>query len=144
MAIADQGATTIDSDSPDGEHPPPALDLRAPHAARLDGWVVVVLAAGRGERMHSSTPKVLHPVAGRPMVRLVCDAVREAGFDALVVVVADPDGAVTRSVRAQQATPPARIATQLEPLGTGDAALAARARRRARRRGCWSSTPICR
>ena len=55
------------------------------------------------------------------MVRLVCDAVREAGFRELVLVAADEDGAVTRA-----APPDVLVATQPEPLGTGDAALASR------------------
>jgi bifunctional UDP-N-acetylglucosamine pyrophosphorylase / glucosamine-1-phosphate N-acetyltransferase len=87
----------------------------------LDGWVAVVLAAGRGTRMRSSLPKVLHPVAGRPMVRLVTDTLREAGFRDVVVVTSAVDDAVATAVEGQ-----ARIAVQSEPLGTGHAALAAR------------------
>ena len=43
-------------------------------------WIAIVMAAGQGKRMRSSLPKVLHPLAGRPMVRHVVDAVRAAGF----------------------------------------------------------------
>ncbi len=88
----------------------------------LDGWVAVVLAAGRGTRMRSSLPKVLHPVAGRPMVRLVVDTLREAGFRDTIVVTSAPDDPVAAALDGQ-----ARIAVQREPLGTGHAALAARA-----------------
>ena len=88
--------------------------------------MAVILAAGRGTRMRSSVPKVLHPVAGRPMVRLVCDAAREAGVRELVVVTPDESGAVAQTVRAEL-QPPARVAVQDEALGSGDAALAARA-----------------
>jgi bifunctional UDP-N-acetylglucosamine pyrophosphorylase/glucosamine-1-phosphate N-acetyltransferase len=87
----------------------------------LDGWVAIVLAAGRGTRMRSSLPKVLHTVAGRPMVRLVCDSLREAGFQDIVVVTSAADDAVAKTVGDV-----ARIAVQDEPLGTGHAALAAR------------------
>ena len=83
--------------------------------------MAVILAAGRGTRMRSALPKVLHPVAGRPMIRLVCDALSEAGFRELVLVTPDADGPVARS-----AATGIRVATQPEPLGTGDAALAAR------------------
>ncbi len=87
----------------------------------LDGWIAVILAAGRGTRMRSSMPKVLHPVCGRPMVRLVLDTVREAGFRDIVVVTSAGDDAVARALGDS-----ARVAVQPEPLGTGHAALAAR------------------
>jgi bifunctional UDP-N-acetylglucosamine pyrophosphorylase/glucosamine-1-phosphate N-acetyltransferase len=38
---------------------------------------VVILAAGQGTRMKSNLPKVLHPVAGRPMVQYALDAVAQ-------------------------------------------------------------------
>ncbi len=47
----------------------------------------VVLAAGKGTRMGSDLPKVLHPVAGRPMLRWVVDACLDAGVERCVVVV---------------------------------------------------------
>jgi bifunctional UDP-N-acetylglucosamine pyrophosphorylase / glucosamine-1-phosphate N-acetyltransferase len=47
----------------------------------------VILAAGHGTRMKSRTPKVLHGVCGRPMIDWVIDAVREAGADAIKVVI---------------------------------------------------------
>ena len=90
--------------------------------APAEGWVAVVLAAGRGTRMRSRLPKVLHPVAGRTMVRHVCDAVRAAGCARIVVVTASEDDEVARAVRAS--IPEASIAVQGEPLGTGHAALA--------------------
>ena len=86
-----------------------------------DGWTAIVLAAGRGTRMRSRTPKVLHPVAGRPMLHLVLDALAAAGFDRRVVVAADPDDEV-----AGAALPYGTIAVQDAPLGTGHAVLAAR------------------
>ncbi len=54
-----------------------------------DAWVGVVLAAGRGERMRSTLPKVLHPVAGRPMVRHVLLALQP--LVSRIVVVVPPD-----------------------------------------------------
>lgn len=47
----------------------------------------VILAAGRGTRMRSRTPKVLHPVAGKPMLEWVLDTARQAGCGRLLVVV---------------------------------------------------------
>ncbi|HEX6203304.1 MAG TPA: NTP transferase domain-containing protein, partial [Thermoanaerobaculia bacterium] len=49
--------------------------------------VAVVLAAGQGTRMRSARPKVLHEVAGRPMLAWVIDAAHRAGCDEVVVVV---------------------------------------------------------
>ncbi len=47
----------------------------------------IVLAAGRGKRMKSVLPKVLHPVLGVPMVARVLEQAELAGFDEIVVVV---------------------------------------------------------
>lgn len=49
--------------------------------------VAIVLAAGKGTRMKSSLPKVLHPVAGRPMLHWVLDAVTGSKPERVVVVV---------------------------------------------------------
>jgi len=80
----------------------------------------VVLAAGLGTRMRSAVPKVLHRIAGRPMLGHLlasCDAV----FDRVVVVVG-PDMAAV-----QQAAAPHRCVVQAERLGTAHAALQAAA-----------------
>jgi bifunctional UDP-N-acetylglucosamine pyrophosphorylase/glucosamine-1-phosphate N-acetyltransferase len=47
----------------------------------------VILAAGHGTRMRSRTPKVLHPILGRPMVDWVLDAVTEAGAKDVKVII---------------------------------------------------------
>ncbi|MDQ6721768.1 MAG: bifunctional UDP-N-acetylglucosamine diphosphorylase/glucosamine-1-phosphate N-acetyltransferase GlmU [Candidatus Dormibacteraeota bacterium] len=47
----------------------------------------VILAAGHGTRMRSRTPKVLHPLCGRPMIDWVLEAVTEAGAKDIKVVV---------------------------------------------------------
>lgn len=49
--------------------------------------VAVVLAAGKGTRMRSDRPKVLHEAAGRPLLAWVLDAARSAGCRRLAVVV---------------------------------------------------------
>lgn len=89
--------------------------------ASLEGWSALVLAAGPGTRMRSSAPKVLHPVAGVPMVRLVCDLLREAGCTD-IIVVASP--ASRESIA--EAAGDVRVVEQREPRGTADAAAAAR------------------
>ena len=48
---------------------------------------VVILAAGKGTRMKSSRPKVLHPLAGRPVIEHVLRAVDALRADSTVVVI---------------------------------------------------------
>ena len=48
---------------------------------------IVILAAGMGKRMNSALPKVLHPVAGQPMLAHVLDTARTLSPSRLVVVV---------------------------------------------------------
>src|SRR3990167_1594986 len=48
--------------------------------------VALVLAAGRGTRMKSDTPKVMHEVLGRPMIRYSLEAVRGAGVNDIIIV----------------------------------------------------------
>ena len=56
-----------------------------------DQFTVLVMAAGRGTRMRSSLPKVLHPVCGRPMVHWVIAAARGAGAGRVVCVTRPGD-----------------------------------------------------
>ncbi|MEO1199945.1 MAG: bifunctional UDP-N-acetylglucosamine diphosphorylase/glucosamine-1-phosphate N-acetyltransferase GlmU, partial [Pseudomonadota bacterium] len=84
----------------------------------------VVLAAGKGTRMHSAVPKVLHPLAGKPILGHVLDALAEAGTAAPVVVVAPDVPAVETFARAHPSAPTLRH--QAPPLGTGDAVTRAR------------------
>ena len=83
----------------------------------------LVLAAGVGKRMHSRIPKVIHPLAGKPMVRYVVDAALEAEVQRIVVIVSDPG----EEVRAAVGSSDRRIGfcVQEHPLGTGHAVLAA-------------------
>jgi bifunctional UDP-N-acetylglucosamine pyrophosphorylase / glucosamine-1-phosphate N-acetyltransferase len=53
----------------------------------LDPFSAIVLAAGKGTRMKNSLPKVVHPVAGRPMIERVLKCVEDAGADEVRVVV---------------------------------------------------------
>ena len=80
---------------------------------------VVILAAGEGTRMRSTTPKVLHPLCGRPMIRWSIVAAQGAGAGR-VVVVDGPRGALNGALPDGVAT-----AIQQEPRGTGDAVRAA-------------------
>ncbi|GJD47179.1 Bifunctional protein GlmU [Methylobacterium cerastii] len=85
----------------------------------------IVLAAGKGTRMRSDLPKVLHRLAGRSMLGHVLAAVQAAGA-ARIAVVAEPGrDDVAREIAAL--APGAAIYPQVERLGTAHAVLAARA-----------------
>lgn len=83
--------------------------------------VAVILAAGQGTRMRSALPKVLHEVAGRPMLAWVLDAARGAGCERLLVVV----GHEAERVRSRFDSPDITWVYQHEQLGTGHAVLQA-------------------
>lgn len=76
----------------------------------------IVMAGGKGTRMRSSLPKVLHPIWGRPLLGWVIAAVREAGAERVVVVV-PPDAAEAVAAVAGDA----ETVIQHDQLGTGDA-----------------------
>ena len=86
--------------------------------------LAVVLAAGEGKRMESRLTKVLHPIAGLPMIAHVLKALQTAKVDRIAVVVAPGQDDVAKAVTA--VAPLASIHVQKKPLGTGDALKAAR------------------
>jgi bifunctional UDP-N-acetylglucosamine pyrophosphorylase/glucosamine-1-phosphate N-acetyltransferase len=82
----------------------------------------VVLAAGEGTRMRSGTPKVLHPLCGRPMVLHVVDALAELPLERIVVVVGHAAERVTKTLHDQLVTEvPVEFVEQRVQRGTGDA-----------------------
>ena len=82
----------------------------------------IILAAGQGTRMKSSLPKVLHKVAGLPLLGHVIAALRGAGVERIVVVTS-PAGEVVREYAHVMGC---QSAIQHQQLGTGHAALAAK------------------
>ena len=78
---------------------------------------IVILAAGTGKRMRSALPKVLHPLAGRPLLAHVIETARELDPARIVVVVGHGAEAVQQAV----AAPDVAFALQAEQLGTGHA-----------------------
>src|SRR6266513_1028534 len=84
--------------------------------------LAIVLAAGEGTRMRSALPKVLHPIAGRSMLGHVLAAVRDAGTEAVAVVVGSDSDSVAEEVR--RTVPKAQVFTQTERRGTAHAVLA--------------------
>src|SRR5438270_666959 len=81
-------------------------------------FAAIILAAGEGTRLKSAVPKVLHEIAGRPMIRHVIEALRPLDPAETVVVLGPGMEAVARAVA------PAKTAVQSSPRGTGDAVLA--------------------
>jgi bifunctional UDP-N-acetylglucosamine pyrophosphorylase / glucosamine-1-phosphate N-acetyltransferase len=77
----------------------------------------IILAAGSGTRMKSSLHKVLHPLAGKPMLHHLLDMVAGLGAERTVVVVGANGEQVEASVKGR----PVDIAWQREQLGTGHA-----------------------
>ncbi|HWE99377.1 MAG TPA: bifunctional UDP-N-acetylglucosamine diphosphorylase/glucosamine-1-phosphate N-acetyltransferase GlmU [Caulobacteraceae bacterium] len=84
----------------------------------------VILAAGKGERMRSPLPKVLHPIAGRTMLDHAIDAVEMLGCARIIVVVGAHSPRVGEHVARRLGAD--AVAIQDPPLGTGHAVLAAR------------------
>ncbi len=82
---------------------------------------VVILAAGQGKRMASDLPKVLQPLAGRPLLAHVVDTARSLKPDAIHIV----HGHGGESVRAAIAGADIRWALQAEQKGTGHAVVQA-------------------
>jgi bifunctional UDP-N-acetylglucosamine pyrophosphorylase/glucosamine-1-phosphate N-acetyltransferase len=86
----------------------------------MSALTAVVLAAGLGTRMKSSLPKVLHPIAGRPLVHYAVRAALEVGV-ARVIVVTSGQPEIARGL-AQEFGDRVSCVTQDPPRGTGDAA----------------------
>ena len=86
----------------------------------MPNWAVVILAGGRGHRMQSSLPKVLHQVCGKPMICHVRDSVREV-LDVIPIVVVPQDSAAVRECLKDKVV----FAVQSDPLGTGHAVMQA-------------------
>src|SRR5438270_1728729 len=80
------------------------------------GVTVVVLAAGKGVRMNSRTPKVLHPVAGRPMLLWSMAAARALDPQRTLVVTNPAQDGVQAALNGEGQTVP-----QAQQLGTGHA-----------------------
>ena len=82
----------------------------------MQEMVAVILAAGKGTRMKSALPKVLHAVGGRPMLRHVMTAAEQAGAKRTIVVVGFGGDQVQAKIGAA-----AEYVLQAEQLGTGHA-----------------------
>src|SRR5437764_14259573 len=83
-------------------------------------FAAIILAAGEGTRFNSALPKVLHEIAGRPMIRHVIEALRPLDPAETVVVLGPGMEVVAHAVA------PAKTAIQSPPRGTGDAVRSAK------------------
>ncbi len=81
------------------------------------GLEIIILAAGKGTRMNSDLPKVLHKVAGKPMLAHVVDCANELSPDAIHVVI----GHGAELIEATLANEKVNWCMQSEQLGTGHA-----------------------
>ena len=84
--------------------------------------LIIVLAAGKGVRMRSDLPKVLHRIGGRSMLAHVLATAREAGAGRLALVVGPGMEAVRAEAKA--VAPDIEIFEQANQAGTADAVLA--------------------
>ncbi len=84
---------------------------------------LVLMAAGKGTRMRSRLPKVLHPVCGRPILMHALELGRELGATRRIVIVGTGEDEVRAAVAGQDV----ELVRQTETLGTAHAALQARA-----------------
>ena len=82
----------------------------------MSDLVTVILAAGKGTRMKSKLPKVLHRVGGKSMLQHVLDAAKQAGAKRNIVVVGFGGETVKEAMGDQ-----AEFVVQKEQLGTGHA-----------------------
>src|SRR5207248_7408861 len=86
-------------------------------------FAAIILAAGEGTRLNSAIPKVLHEMAGWPLIRHVTEALRPLAPAETVVVIGQGMEAVARAAHGGSS---AKIAIQSPPCGTGDAVRASR------------------
>ena len=106
----DDSSDRPNSDSAPGAFSPGNLPLGSAT------FPVVILAAGKGTRMKSRKPKVLHPVCGKPMLRIITESAATAGLGPCVVVVSAESDAVRDALGSG-----CLYAVQEERLGTGHA-----------------------
>ena len=81
----------------------------------------IVLAAGEGKRLRSTTPKVLHRVAGRTLLSHVLASISGLALDRITIVVPSDVDRFRASVEEDPPDAPVGFVTQDPPMGTGDA-----------------------
>src|SRR5437868_359637 len=89
-------------------------------------YAAVVLCAGKGTRMKSDRPKVLHPLLGRPLCAYPIARAMEVGCAPVVAVIGHQAEAVSAAVKGLFPEGPVTFAVQAEQRGTADAVRSAR------------------
>ncbi|WP_446898065.1 bifunctional UDP-N-acetylglucosamine diphosphorylase/glucosamine-1-phosphate N-acetyltransferase GlmU [Clostridium sp. LBM24168] len=82
----------------------------------------IILAAGEGKRMKSSTPKVLHKICGKEMLNIVIDEIEKAQIKDIDVVIGTGADKVKEAVKSENV----EFSIQREQLGTGHAVICAK------------------
>ena len=97
----------------------PIISDRKPNVRKTDNMAldIVIMAAGKGTRMKSSLPKVLHKLAGRPLLQHVLQTAADLGADGIVAIT----GHGADQVEAAVAAPHLQFVRQMPQLGTGHA-----------------------
>jgi bifunctional UDP-N-acetylglucosamine pyrophosphorylase / glucosamine-1-phosphate N-acetyltransferase len=98
---------------------------RVPQSKTRRSLTAVVLAAGKGKRLKSSVPKVLHPLCGRPLLWHAVQNALAARPARLVFVVSNGSDRVREEVASWGLRVPVTFVDQGEPLGTGHAVMVA-------------------
>ena len=80
---------------------------------------VVILAAGKGTRMKSEKPKVLHTVGNASMLHHVMEVAKRAGAEETVIVAGHQADLISKAAKIK--SPDAKIVVQEKQLGTGHA-----------------------
>lgn len=86
----------------------------------MSNLVAVIMAAGKGTRMKSKLPKVMHSLAGKALIEHVLDMVRDAGVERSLVIVGHGRESIEARINKR-----AEIVVQTEQLGTGHAVMQA-------------------
>lgn len=82
----------------------------------------IILAAGKGTRMKSDLPKVMHKIGSLPLIRYVIDAVEEAGIEKIIVVAGHKYEMLQSELESRKNI---EVVLQPEQLGTGHAVMTA-------------------
>ncbi len=99
-------------------NPQPSHAARAATPSSGGAVGAIIMAAGKGTRMKSDLPKVMHPACGHPMVRWVVDAAKAAGVNATTLIIGH-GAELVRAAFERDAS--ISFAMQMPQLGTGHA-----------------------
>ena len=86
---------------------------------------IIILAAGKGTRMKSDLPKVMHKVAGREMLNMVIDEAKTLNPQNITIVISDEMTAIQEKIQKSHSEIEINFAIQKERKGTAHAVLTA-------------------